>query len=320
MKRPSYLQQIAPGASGRPLAAGPVLAPPRLLFRPGSAASDPVGIETRVAPPRAAVPGGPVRAPAVQAYPTARPVARAPLDLGPEPRRDRRWATTPPAAAVPPPSLHEPAPPRIHGEQRTGDQRGAGKPARPAVMPDVAGEARSPVRFGGTAAKAPPLASPGAFEAPPASGARPSLPPDRSPRAPVEPGGVSQPAAPDRPNRVPEPPAERSPRPREDVRDAFAPIVPRIPSPPANGAGPDAAAAALPVIAPPPPPRPPMPARERSASGLHIGTLEVRVVMPSPPQPPPAGPRAAARTPIRGGGGTTRRIARGFSVFGLGQT
>jgi hypothetical protein len=63
-----------------------------------------------------------------------------------------------------------------------------------------------------------------------------------------------------------------------------------------------------------------MPARERSASGLHIGTLEVRVVMPSPPQPPPAGPRAAARTPIRGGGGTTRRIARGFSVFGLGQT
>jgi hypothetical protein len=79
-----------------------------------------------------------------------------------------------------------------------------------------------------------------------------------------------------------------------------------------------AAAAALPVIAPPAPqPRPPMPpsARDRAASGLHIGTLEVRVVAP-----PAAIPRTTSR-PRAGrsaaGGG---RIARSFGVFGLGQT
>jgi len=78
--------------------------------------------------------------------------------------------------------------------------------------------------------------------------------------------------------------------------------------------------AALSVIAPPAPqPRPPMPpsARDRAASGLHIGTLEVRVVTPA--APPAAIPRAASnpRAGRSSGGG---RIARGFGVFGLGQT
>ncbi len=76
------------------------------------------------------------------------------------------------------------------------------------------------------------------------------------------------------------------------------------------------------VTPPPPPPRAPAPtARERAPPGLHIGTLEVRIVAPNPtpaslPAPRPAPSRAVPRAPAARVGG----IARGFSVFGLGQS
>jgi hypothetical protein len=68
----------------------------------------------------------------------------------------------------------------------------------------------------------------------------------------------------------------------------------------------------------PQPTRPPPQAKPEShATGLYIGTLEVHLSAPpsTPPQAHPAPPRAA-----RGTGVAARRIARGFSVFGLGQS
>jgi len=78
------------------------------------------------------------------------------------------------------------------------------------------------------------------------------------------------------------------------------------------------------ITPPPPPPRPPIPppARERAATGLHIGTLEVRVVTPAALPVPatvmahPAPRQRASRAAGSGSG----RIARGFGVFGLGQS
>lgn len=68
----------------------------------------------------------------------------------------------------------------------------------------------------------------------------------------------------------------------------------------------------------PQPTRPAPPAKPESrATGLHIGTLEVHVA--SPPSLPPQAHLAPTRA-VRRTGGATRRIARGFSVFGLGQS
>jgi len=79
----------------------------------------------------------------------------------------------------------------------------------------------------------------------------------------------------------------------------------------------------MPLVTPPRPPSraPTLTARERTPPGLHIGTLEVRIVAPAPTPPPlpaprPAPSRAAPRAPAARAGG----IARGFSVFGLGQS
>jgi hypothetical protein len=78
----------------------------------------------------------------------------------------------------------------------------------------------------------------------------------------------------------------------------------------------------LPLVTPPPPPprAPTPPDRERAAPGLHIGTLEVRIVAPTPPAPIPAPRAAPARAAARAPAARTGGIARGFSVFGLGQS
>jgi hypothetical protein len=70
------------------------------------------------------------------------------------------------------------------------------------------------------------------------------------------------------------------------------------------------------VMPPPPPPRTPIAAPERSPPGLHIGTLEVRIAAPAPALPRV---RLAATAP-RARGARVNGIARGFSVFGLGQS
>jgi hypothetical protein len=62
----------------------------------------------------------------------------------------------------------------------------------------------------------------------------------------------------------------------------------------------------------------PTPARAPGPPSLHIGTLEVHVVTPAA-APQVAAPRARPR-PVATVGGTGGRLARGFGVFGLGQS
>ena len=78
----------------------------------------------------------------------------------------------------------------------------------------------------------------------------------------------------------------------------------------------------MPIVTPPaPPPRPPAAtARERETPGLHIGTLEVRIVAPTPPAPPPTPRYAPSRAIARAPAARSSGIARGFGVFGLGQS
>jgi hypothetical protein len=76
----------------------------------------------------------------------------------------------------------------------------------------------------------------------------------------------------------------------------------------------------LPVIAPPAPA--PQPARESASApaSLHIGTIEVRVSTPHPPRQVLAPPRPARRALVTRPAAGTGTIARGFGVFGLGQS
>jgi hypothetical protein len=53
---------------------------------------------------------------------------------------------------------------------------------------------------------------------------------------------------------------------------------------------------------------------------LHIGTLEVRVVAPAASPAPAVTPHPAPRQRAVRAAGGSGRIARGFGVFGLGQT
>jgi hypothetical protein len=96
------------------------------------------------------------------------------------------------------------------------------------------------------------------------------------------------------------------------------PAAPTVPA----GAPPTPPRAAVQVVTPSaPPPRPAAAAaRERSAPGLHIGTLEVSVVAPPPPAPPPAYRPAPSRAVARAPAVRTGGITRGFGVFGLGQS
>jgi hypothetical protein len=83
---------------------------------------------------------------------------------------------------------------------------------------------------------------------------------------------------------------------------------------------PGRASATPPVLTPPaPPPRPPLAhaPRDRAPSGLHIGMLEVHVTPPPATQATPS--RQARQARVRTGG-RAAAIARGFSVFGLGQS
>ena len=126
-------------------------------------------------------------------------------------------------------------------------------------------------------------------------------------------------------------------RPRHDATAGARP-APRAPNaraphpvsePERPRLGPQSAArapAAPPTIMPrPPAPRPSAkPVPSGPAGGVHIGTLEVRVVAPAGPAraaPPPAGrPRSAARAPAPRQAWGAGRLSRGFAVFGLGQS
>jgi hypothetical protein len=103
-------------------------------------------------------------------------------------------------------------------------------------------------------------------------------------------------------------PANEPERRRPAVRgDASAPVAPK---------------GIAPLITPPEPA--PMPAAKPTPAGpagVHIGTLEVRVVAPpATPQTSPLRPRIPTRAPPLRQARSGARLSRGFGVFGLGQS
>jgi hypothetical protein len=190
-----------------------------------------------------------------------------------------------------------------------------------AQRPDVSHAAHPAPRFAPTPRQAPPLSdlpalTPPQARAPASISTQPVRPQIRSPR-PIdsfvspnvelreEPAGGRTRAA----------PAAETPRERADVAQAFA--VPRAPEPPPHGRALEPSS--LPLIVPPALAVPvrAAPARAPTPPSLHIGKLEIHVV-PSvaAPQAPIARPRLRATTASVPSG----RLARGFGVFGLGQT
>ena len=290
MRRPSYLQQVAAPAPRRGGMA--VLSPPRTAFRPGTA-------EFNVEETRPTV-AAPSRQAITPAPPAATPAASRVVEIMPP---------APPDFALPPaPSPRDaPAPdPEPVQATREPDERGQGPSAPPAVVTPP--PQRPPAQAAGAAEASRETRAP-----PPAIA--PTLEPS------VGPGPPSH-----APNEAATTPTETRARPREidlPPAAALAAIQPVPPPPAQQTAAPPLPAAAMPIVTPsPPPPRAPAPtARERTPAGLHIGTLEVRIVAPNPapipsPAPRAAPSRAAPRAPaVRVGG-----IARGFSVFGLGQS
>ncbi len=154
-----------------------------------------------------------------------------------------------------------------------------------------------------------PARPPGAVRPWPAIGAEPRRPP--GPSAPGRPRDDAVAGA--RP--APRAPSAGAPQPTSE------PERPRR-SPQAAAGAPTAPPAIMPQ---PPAPRPSAkPGPSGPTGGVHIGTLEVRVVAPAAPAraaPPPAGrPRFAARAPAPRQTWGSTRLSRGFAVFGLGQS
>jgi hypothetical protein len=309
MRRPSYLQQVAAPPPRRGVV---VLAPPRIAFRPGAAELTVEDVRT----PAAAASRAPVRAAPQVTGPAATRTVEVP---GPvvAPRVPSVAQALREAAAA--------ATSVSRGDSATAERGGPTPqptPIAPPGQPPLAGR----VATAPGAAAAPPSPSP---IAPPrlepglaqpgrrAASEALATPAEVRPARPAEATASARPAAPlEPPPALPRASIELSSASPREIAPPPPPIAPSAAPPPS------APAAALPLITPPPPPpRAPVPAaRERAPPGLHIGTLEVRIVAPAPPPASfalqrPAPSRAARGPAVRSGG-----IARGFSVFGLGQS
>jgi hypothetical protein len=79
-------------------------------------------------------------------------------------------------------------------------------------------------------------------------------------------------------------------------------------------------APSLPVIAPPALAPRPLPIPAPAPASLHIGTLEVRVIAPEPKPAAAAITRPARRAAPHRPVASSGTIARGFGVFGFGQS
>jgi len=327
MKRPSYLQLIAPRAPGRDRGGVAVLSPPRQPFRPSAAAPDFVEMEQRAALPAASQPRPRRRAPLPTANSTSETQqAVSPATDAADPNRQTAPAATNPARTVPqsaPANLPRPprqraAPPAPgHTGRRDVDRIAADRRQRSPEPPAVAAAPGATASV--SRAVRPPTMSTAAVALRESATAPPSAAPAMPERA-TSPSQASSIAAADHgaPRSTVATPTANPSVSLSDIPDArVARGGDREPTSSARVA----ASASLPVIAPPAPqPRPPLPpsARDRAASGLHIGTLEVRVVTPAVPLA--AIPRAASRPRAGRSAGGGGRIARGFGVFGLGQT
>jgi hypothetical protein len=303
MKRPSYLRQIAVP----PRADGIVrLAPPRLLFRPSPATPGFTVVEEHAVNPQTAR-----RAAIEPAAPRATSPTPAPLPALPET----------PAGSIRPPAVHIP-------RAACGIAAPAAGPAPgPQPTSDPHPPLPSPISAAAKHSKVPPVI------------ARPGLPlpsPIRDGGLPAAPLAVTEAAlqGPARrrtegePQRIlrakptappPSVPAAESPR-------GFPPPIPAPRAQPAKPAElprpPDLALAPPPAVSLLVPPTPPArrPTAERASPGVHIGTLQIRVVAPAaaatPIVPLPAPPSASR--PMRSAS-STERLARGYGAYGLSQ-
>jgi hypothetical protein len=334
MKRPSYLQQAATTQSRRGTA---VLSPPRLAFPPGgvtaefavreasppampsSAASSPARLVREPAPTAAkAVPRlHQATHAAAAAMPSATPDQASPL-----PTTQRMAPLSPPLAIL------EDRPPTIVRGLKTLSAATTltPDPAVPPTAEPLPGRGAAPTHQTVDMARNEVAAAPSGRRITSsrtgmlvgmrteASETMPAGIATTDPRLPARLGaGTEAQLTPVENRPIPSPAAfsQRRPTKAEPAVPTGAEAAPSVP-----------AHAALPVLVPPPPPprAPVAPApRDHTQSGLHIGTLEVRVTPPpallaAPSRPAPR--QAATRT----GGGRAAPIARGFGLFGLGQS
>lgn len=330
MKRPSYLRQLASRAATRVGVAA--IVPPRSLFRADGASgfletNKPQGDEVADALPyRAVTSPRPSRGPLtadVQAQ------AAAPHGGRSDAAHTAFIAARERNARESQPTTHAPALPYSTVVAHSGAPRvGVDAPAVAYARQEVAESTRTQV--------ATPIATPaGASTTPPTNASRngvemrgtpaslgqiaaaagivtPHLTPSAADRGPADRGprdpsttDVSKPSSADSPGMqsaraVPDTrPSPASATQETMIRERRVDTLPPVP------------------LMPLPTRSPPQAKPEPQATGLHIGTLEVHLSAPPStlPQARPAPPRVA-----RGTGGATRRIARGFGVFGLGQS
>jgi hypothetical protein len=333
MKRLSYLQQVAPQPPATRRGGFVLLSPPRLVFRPSATAPDFVVLEGRPVA-SAAGPLRPIEQPAPRAASSAGPMPHAGSSTVGVARPSRQAEQSDLARPVRQPTPPATIPVRPRQDAARGlapGDAGSGEVGRAVPEPR---QPSLPVATRRASEQVSPAGGPVPRIAAPAAEAirQPSAPVVATRRDIEAMSGSPQAQVVERARTMPPllNPSHAEPGTPQAVHRAFSGTLsappPDVPNPPAaprhDRVTPKAA---LPVVTPPPaPPRPPMPpsARERVASGLHIGTLEVRVVAPStPPVSATTMPRTAPRQgAVRATPGRTDRIARGFGVFGLGQS
>ena len=310
MKRQSYLQQVAPLGLAPRRDALTVLTPPRLVVRPAPRTIEAFELETTLVTARAAAPRARAMAPK---EPAAANIAATPAEPAPLPSVTHDLTSPHGAAAARRPSL-----PSALQPPQQADGSGARLPSSPAgpvpraSTPNDSEAIRDSI---GVSRAARAAAAPDATrdEASTNEAAPREIGPGSNPPSRVRPPYQGTPLTGDRlgqPDNSRPPPQDR---PQAQGDASFAGRQ----STPAQTAADQAARLALASAAP----RSAAPPREPSRTSLHIGTLEVRVTPSGPAAvaaaPRPPAPRQAARS---GGAGDTRRIARGFGVFGLGQS
>jgi hypothetical protein len=325
MKRVSYLRQAVPLAPARERDGTTLLAPPRMLFRTSGASSEPLeSVSTATSSvdhAGAKPPGRSVRRPAVRAdsdetlpaSPTNVAIFRPP-DQSPDARATRAGA---PAAALPSTSASSlsaaGAPIAVPAEPLSAQQsRGNGSPIavpNESVSSQQSRGKRSPIAAG--TENEPPTVAERSMTAFNPLESEPIIPALRLAPSPVWERGAADTGA-----------ASASKSPPQPTLAAPMPARSARPSGTANQRQATTESTPLTPLTPPRLGGPQRPERPRPAAGVHIGTLEVRVVSPAPqPVRAQAQVATASRPAARRAAVPARHsIARGFGVFGLGQS